>query len=294
MENILEGITVNPGKNIKGEITMYTLTSKDGTTIAYDKIGYGPALILVAGAFSYRKFPAQVKLANLLSKQFTVYSYDRRGRGDSGDKKNYSTESEIEDLQAIIEKAGGSAYVWGLSSGAVLALEAAAKGANITKLALHEPPFIVNDEGHKPPKDFLQQINNLIADNNRAEAIKYFMTKGMGAPSFIVSIMRLMPGIWSNLLAVAHTLPYDAALLDGYMDGNPLSSHSWSSVTMPTLVLEGTESPVTLRNGAQALAGVLPNAQLRSKKGLGHTKKLDAKVISTELTSFFRNTHVMV
>ncbi|EJQ92768.1 alpha/beta fold hydrolase [Bacillus cereus] len=266
---------------------MYSVTSKDGTKIAYDKVGQGPALILVAGAFSYRKFPGQVKLANLLSEQFTVYNYDRRGRGDSGDTQQYAVAREIEDLQALIDEAGGSAYVWGLSSGAVLALQAAAKEANITKLALHEPPFVVDDAGHKPPKDFIMHVNELIADNRRAETIKYFMTKGMGAPSFVASLMRIMPGVWSNLMAVAHTLPYDAALMDGYMDGKPLPAKLWSTVTMPTLVLEGTESPAGLRNGAKALANVLPNAQLLSKKGLGHTKKLNTKIISSELVAFF-------
>jgi pimeloyl-ACP methyl ester carboxylesterase len=266
---------------------MYTVTSKDGTKIAYDKVGHGPALILVAGAFSYRKYPGQVKLAELLSENFTVYNYDRRGRGDSGDTQQYSIEHEIEDLQAIIDEAGGSAYVWGLSSGAVLALQAAAKGVSITKLALHEPPFVVDDAGHIPPKDIAAQIKELIAANRRTEAIKYFMTKGMGAPSFVVSLMRIMPGVWSKLMAIAHTLPYDAALLDGYMDGNPLPDKLWSTVTMPTLVLEGTESPTALRHGAQALAQVLPNAQLLSKKGLGHAKKLDTKRISAELAAFF-------
>ncbi|MDQ8735680.1 hypothetical protein [Paenibacillus sp. LHD-38] len=130
-------------------------------------------------------------------------------------------------------------------------------------------------------------LNELISANRRAEAIKYFMTKGMGAPSFVVGLMRIMPGVWSRLMAVAQTLPYDAALLDGYMDGKPLPVNIWSKVTMPTLVLEGTESPASLRHGAQALAGVLPKAKLLSKKGLGHTKKLDTKMISTELTTFF-------
>lgn len=267
---------------------MNSVTSKDGTAIVYDKTGQGPALILVAGAFSYRKFPGQVKLANLLSEQFTVYNYDRRGRGDSGDTPQYAIAREIEDLQEIIEAAGGSAYVWGLSSGAVLALLAASEGANITRLALHEPPLVVDNAGHKPPEDFMANVNKLIADNRRAESIKYFMTKGMGAPSFVVSMMRIMPGVWSNLMAVAHTLPYDAALMDDYMHGKPLPAKLWSGVTIPTLVLEGTESPVGLRNGAQALAKVLPNAQLLSKKGLGHTKTLNTKLISSELTAFFR------
>ncbi|MEV5030345.1 alpha/beta fold hydrolase [Paenibacillus sp. LPE1-1-1.1] len=267
---------------------MYAFISKDGTKIAYDKSGQGPALLLVTGAFSYRKFPGQVQLAQLLSEHFTVYNYDRRGRGDSGDTQPYDIAREIEDLQALIDEAGGTANVWGLSSGAVLALQAAASGVNIQKLALHEPPFVVDDADRKPPKNFTAHINELISANRRAEAIQYFMTKGMGAPSFVVSLMRIMPGVWARLMAVAHTLPYDAALLNGYMDGKPLPANLWSKVTMPTLVLEGTESPSALRHGAQALARVLPYAQLLSKKGLGHTKKLDAKIIAAELAAFFK------
>jgi len=270
---------------------MYSVTSIDGTKIVYDKVGKGQALILVAGAFSYRKFPGQVQLANLLGEHFTVYNYDRRGRGDSGDTQPYVTTREIEDLKAMIDEAGGSAYVWGLSSGAVLALQAAANGANITKLALHEPPFVVDAADRKPPEDFVQHVKGLIEVNRRADAIKYFMTKGMGAPSIIVTMMRMMPGVWSNLMAVAHTLPYDAALLDGFMDGRPLRAKLWSTVIAPTLVLEGTESPASLRRGSQAIANVLPNAQLLSKKGLGHTKKLDAKRISKELAAFFKSNH---
>ncbi|NOU86052.1 alpha/beta fold hydrolase [Paenibacillus sp. LMG 31460] len=269
---------------------MYSIISRDGTKIVYDKVGQGPALILVAGAFSYRKFPGLVQLANLLSEHFTVYNYDRRGRGDSGDTQPYDILREIEDLQAMIDVAGGSANVWGLSSGAVLALQAASRGVNITKLALHEPPFVVDAADRKPPKNFVMHITELITANRRAEGIKYFMTKGMGAPSFVVSLMRIMPGVWSKLMAVAHTLPYDAALVDGFIDGKSLPTQLWSTVTMPTLVLEGTESPAGLRHGAQALANVLPNAQLLSKKGLGHTKKLDAKMISSELVSFFMGT----
>lgn len=270
---------------------MYFVTSKDGTKIAYDKIGQGPALILIAGAFSYRKFPQQVELASLLSEYFTVYNYDRRGRGDSGDTQPYNVNREVEDLQALIDEAGGSAYVWGLSSGAALALRAAEKGVNITKLALHEPPFVVKVEDRKPPKDFTKHTTILISNNNRGEAIKYFMTKGMGAPTLIVSMMRIMPGVWSKLMAVAHTLPYDAALLDGYMEGKKLPAERWSSITIPTLVLEGTESPSSLRHSAQELANVLPNAKLLSKKGLGHTKKLDTKMISPELSAFFMANH---
>ncbi|GLX68676.1 alpha/beta fold hydrolase [Paenibacillus glycanilyticus] len=266
---------------------MNTVISKDGTRIAYDQTGHGPALVLVAGAFSYRKFPGQVELANLLSGSYTVYNYDRRGRGDSGDAASYAIEREIEDLNAIIDKAGGSAYVWGLSSGAVLALEAAASGSPITRLALHEPPFVVDPGDRLPPSDFTEQVGMLIAADRRAEAIKYFMTKGMGAPSFVISMMRMMPGVWSRLMAVAHTLPYDAALLKSYMKGQSLPQDRWSHLAIPTVVLEGTESPASLRHAAQQTAQVLPTAKLISKKGLGHTKKLHTAKIAEELTSFF-------
>jgi pimeloyl-ACP methyl ester carboxylesterase len=273
----------------KGDTQMNSFISQDGTKIAYDKVGNGPSLILVGGAFSYRKFPDLVQLADLLSQSFTVYNYDRRGRGDSNNTSDYRIDREIEDLQGLIEAAGGSAYVWGLSSGAVLALQAAAKGVNMLKLALHEPPFVVDDQGHQPPKNFTTHVNELIRANRRADAIKYYMTKGMGVPSFVVHLMRFMPGVWSNLMDVAPTLPYDAAIMDGYMGGIPLSAKHWTTVTIPTLVLEGTESPVGLRHGAQAIEDVLPNAKLVSKKGLGHTKKLNTKLIASELTEFFRN-----
>ena len=129
---------------------MHTITAPDGTTIAYDRTGTGEPLILIGGAFSYRRFPGQVKLAQLLSARFTVYSYDRRGRGGSGDTAPYSIEREIEDLAAVIDAAGGAACVWGLSSGAVLALDAAAAGLPIRRLAVQEPPLAVDPADRRP------------------------------------------------------------------------------------------------------------------------------------------------
>lgn len=268
---------------------MHIVTSKDGTRIAYDKVGQGPPVILVSGAFSYRKFPAAVQLTHLLAEYFSVYNYDRRGRGDSSDSDVYKVEREIEDLEALIDAAGGSACVWGLSSGAVLALKAAANGLAIKKLALQEPPFIVGEHDRLPPKDFIDQTTALIASNRRDEAIKYFMVQGMGAPGFVIPVMRMMPGVWPRLKAVAHTLPYDAKLLEGYIDGKPLSDAEWSSLTISTLVMAGSESPPSLRNASKSLADVLPNAQLLMQKGLGHTKKLSVKVIAPVLIEFFKN-----
>lgn len=260
--------------------------SKDGTKIAYDQTGQGPALILVSGAFGYRKFAGVTELAALLSKRFTVYNYDRRGRGDSGDALPYAIEREIEDLEAMIQAAGGSAYVWGLSSGAVLCMLAAARGVGMKKLVLHEPPFVVEKADRIVPEQFHSHLTEMVAAGKRGEAVKYFMAKGMGVPAFIVGMMRLMPGVWSSLTGLAHTLPYDAALLDGYMEGRPLSPAMWQRVAMPALVLEGTESPAGLRHAAKAVADVLPHASLVSKKGLGHTKKLNAAMIASELEAF--------
>jgi pimeloyl-ACP methyl ester carboxylesterase len=269
------------------ENTMKTVISQDGTAIAYDQLGQGPAVILVAGAFSYRKYPGSVQLAELLAQHFTVYNYDRRGRGDSGEAKPYAVEREIEDLQVLIDAAGGSAYVWGLSSGAILALKAAASGLAIQKLALQEPPLFVNANDRHPPKDFIEHVTTLIASDQRDEAVTYFMTKGMGAPSFVIPLMHLMPGVWSKLKAVANTLPYDAQLLGGDTAGKPLSGQDWRSVTMPTLVMAGSESPAFLHHDAQALAEALPHARLLTQKGLGHTKQLSPKTIALVLGAFF-------
>jgi pimeloyl-ACP methyl ester carboxylesterase len=263
-----------------------TVTSKDGTTIAFDQVGNGPVVILVPGAFSYRKYPGQVQLAGLLAQHFTVINYDRRGRGDSGDTPPYAIEREIEDLQALIADAGGSAYVWGFSSGAALALYAAASGLNITKLVLHEPPFVVDGSGHRPPDDYAKHLTALIAAGRRSDAVRYVLTKGFGAPAIAVAAMRLMPGVWPKLTAVANTLPYDAILLDGYAAGQPLPAGQWASITVPTLVLDGGKSPVPMRHAAQALAGVLPNAEHRTLDGQSH-RNPSWKGIAPVLAEFF-------
>jgi pimeloyl-ACP methyl ester carboxylesterase len=267
---------------------MHTTASLDGTTIAYDREGDGDPLVLVPGAFSYRRYPGQVKLAGLLAARFTVYSYDRRGRGDSGDSKPYSVEREIEDLAAVINASGGHAHVWGLSSGAVLALEAAAAGLPIGRLAVHEPPLVVDPGDRQPPADQLQQVTALIDAGQRGAAVRYFMVDGMGAPAFVPTMLRLMPKAWKALTAVAHTLPYDAAIMAGYMEGRPLQAGQWESVTMPTLVMcgAGKETPAFFVHAAQAVAAALPDARLVQRRGLGHTKALNAPVIAATLTEF--------
>jgi pimeloyl-ACP methyl ester carboxylesterase len=153
---------------------MDTVTSKDGTTIAFDRLGDGPPVILVCGGSTDRM--ANAPLAELLAEHFTVFNYDRRGRGDSGDAAPYAVEREVEDLDAVIDAAGRSAFVYGTSSGGALALEAAASGLAITKLAIWEPPFSL-DESSRPPADQVQRYNEMISAGHRGDAVEYFMTK---------------------------------------------------------------------------------------------------------------------
>lgn len=276
----------------KREINMDTIRSLDGTAIACDRSGAGEPLVLVGGAFSYRRYPGQVKLARLLAGRFTVYSYDRRGRGDSGDTPPYAVDREIEDLAAVIGAAGGQAHVWGLSSGAVLALDAAAAGVPIRKLAVQEPPLVVDPADRRPPADMYQRLSELTGAGERGEAVRYFMVDGMGAPAFVPVLLRLMPGVWKKLTGVAHTLPYDARLVADYQAGRPLPAGRWAAVTMPTLVMCGAEqeSPAFLLHAAAAVAAALPDSRLVERKGLGHTKALNARVIAATLTEFLATT----
>jgi len=261
---------------------MHKVISKDGTPIAYDKFGKGPAVILVGGALSDRA--AGAPLAALLAPDFTVFTIDRRGRGDSGDTPPYAVEREVEDINALIAAAGGSAFVMGNSSGAVLALEAAARGLAIKKLAMFEPPFIVDDTRPPVPQDYVQHINELIAAGRRGDAVQYFMIEAVSAPAEIVAQMRNTP-MWSALEKIAHTLTYDGTVMGDSMRGKPLSPEHWATVTMPTLVIDGGDSPTWMRHSAQSLANILPNAQYRTLAGQTHNA--NPKVLAPVLIEFF-------
>lgn len=263
---------------------MNNVRSKDGTPIAFDQLGDGPTIILAGGAFSYRAFPKLVELAELLAKRFTVINYDRRGRGDSGDTAPYAVEREIEDIQALVDAAGGSASLWGWSSGAVLGLRAAVSGVELEKLALFEPPFMVDDSGRLPPADFATRLDEMTASDRRSDAVRFYMTKGMGIPAPLVTLMRFSP-FWSKLKATAHTLPYDWAIMGDTMAGKPLSAEDWASATVPTLVLAGAKSPEQLRQAAKAIATVLPNARHQELKGQSHNPSM--KVLAPVLQEFF-------
>jgi pimeloyl-ACP methyl ester carboxylesterase len=265
------------------EKTMSTVKSKDGTTIAFDKIGTGPALILVDGALCYRKSSPNSALATLLAPHFTVYTYDRRGRGESGDTAPYAVEREIEDLEALVSKAGGSAFVYGISSGAALALEAAKVIPGIKKLALYEAPFIVDGSREPLPEDNVACFNELIAANRRGDAVSRFM-KQVEVPAFFVFLMRFMPA-WKTLTALAHTLPYDLSITGGNQIGKPLPTNRWTSVTMPTIVMDGGKSPKWMRSGMKSLSTILPGAKYRTLEGQTHLLKAEA--MAPVLQEFF-------
>jgi pimeloyl-ACP methyl ester carboxylesterase len=245
-----------------------SVTSRDGTTIAFEKTGSGPPLILVASALSDRSDTS--RLARLLAPHFTVINYDRRGRGASGDTAPYAVERECEDIEALVKEAGGWAFLFGSSSGAVLALEAAAHGVGVERMALFEPPFVVDENDPRPPREFASHVDDLIAGDRRAKAVTYFMTKGIGMPAIFVWMMRLMPRMWSNMKAMAPTIPYDVAIMDDTQSGRPLPPDRWASVAAPTLVMDGGKSPAGMRHAASALADVLPNARHRTLDGLSH------------------------
>jgi pimeloyl-ACP methyl ester carboxylesterase len=256
----------------KGNI-MRKVISKDGTPIAFDLSGQGPALILVAGATATRL--AEASLAAALAPHFTVFAYDRRGRGDSGDTAPYAVEREIEDIEALITEAGGSAFVFGHSSGAVLALEAARLlPAKITKLAVYEPPFIIDDSRPPAPQDYASHLNELVSSGRPGDAVAYFMTE-VGTSAEMVAQMRQSP-MWPALEAVAPTLVYDVTIMEDTERGDPLPLRKWDAVTVPTLVMDGTvflgrgESHVFLRHGADELANILPDAQRRILEGQDH------------------------
>jgi pimeloyl-ACP methyl ester carboxylesterase len=262
-----------------------TVTSKDGSRIAYDRQGSGPVVILVAGALGYRKFKQMEQLAELLADRCTVINYDRRGRGDSTEVKPYALEREIEDIAALIEAAGGSASLWGWSSGGALALRAAGAGLAVERLSVYEVPFMVTPEAKRPTPDYGERLDALVAAGDRSGAVTHFMRNAMGVPAPIVTLMRLMP-IWKGLKATAHTLPYDWAALGAHtMYGAPLNPEEWAAVTMPTLVAHGAKSPAVLQQSSRALAEVLPNARLRVLEGVSHNLKM--KVLAPVLAEFF-------
>jgi pimeloyl-ACP methyl ester carboxylesterase len=272
---------------------MQKVTSKDGTAIAYEQSGAGPAVILVTGATGVQ---SDRRLVELLAPRYSVLDYNRRGRGESGDTPPYAVQREVEDIEALIEEAGGSAFLYGISSGAVLALEAASRlPGKVKKLALYEPPFIVDDSRPPLPADYVQQLDAAIAAGRRGDAVEIFLTKAIGLPAEYIPAMRNAPPpadegamqapAWADLEKVAHTIAYDGIIMGDTMSGKALPAGRWAANTAPTLVMCGGNSEAFFHNGARALAADLPKAQYRVLEGQDHAVAPEA--LAPALAEFF-------
>jgi pimeloyl-ACP methyl ester carboxylesterase len=261
---------------------MATIRSRDGTRIAFDAAGTGSPLVLVDGAFGSRVFGPMPQLAPHLAKDFTVFTYDRRGRNESGDTPPYAVAREVEDLAALIDTAGGSAFVYGISSGATLALEAAAAGLPITKLALYEPPYTASG-GPRKAVDAVKTLEEVISSGRRGDAVEFFMTRIIGMPAEGVAPLRQSP-YWPAMEAVAHTLIYDVII----MGDNTVPVRRLAAITVPTLVMNGENTSLPLARAAHAVTNALLHARHLVLEGQTHD--VAPQVIAPILRDFFTGT----
>jgi pimeloyl-ACP methyl ester carboxylesterase len=242
---------------------MKQVTSKDGTRIAFEQVGSGPPLIVVVGAFNTRSTGAP--LAASMASSFSVFTYDRRGRGDSGDTSLYSVEREIDDLEAMIGAAGGAAAVFGYSSGACLAFEAAARGLRVTKLALYDAPYLPPNGQPQHTIDHVTELRNLVASGRRGDAVEYFQSKYVGIPDDVVAQLRHAP-FRPALEVMAHTLVYEALILGDRSFPYEVARR----VKVPTLVMAGGAGAPFMRETAEALGGTLHAGQAEILEGQTH------------------------
>lgn len=255
-----------------------TVTSKDGTTLAYDVRGSGPALIYITGASCFRNFSPVRKDAKTMAAEFRVYTYDRRGRGDSGDATPWAVEREVEDVEAIIDAAGGEAFLYGHSSGAVLALEAALSlGDKVKRVVMYDAPYVHDEAERAEYRRLGNQIDALLDDNDNGNAMRTFL-RSIGMPKMFVALLPLLPG-WGQMKALAPTLRYDIALT---RDLPPLGRAA--QVRTPTMVVVGEKSPESVRQVGEQLADAIPDAQFVRLAGQDHM--VDAKILTPRLAGF--------
>jgi pimeloyl-ACP methyl ester carboxylesterase len=282
---VLMGVVAYMGSRCNSnqqESNMQTVTSKDGTKIAYERLGKGPAVVLVGGALATRS--DHDKLAQRLSPDFTVYNYDRRGRGDSGDTKPYAVQREIEDIHALIDEAGGSAYVYGISSGACLALEtAAALGDKVKKLAVYEAPYDEADSAAEKWKAYNAKLDQLLAADSRGDAVEHHL-RFVGLPDVAIVGMKASPG-WPRMKELAPTIAYDVAVVG---ENRSIPVERVAAIKASTLVMDGgasLESMPFMRATADKLAKTAPHAQRRTLEGEDHG--VDEKVLAPILKEFY-------
>ncbi|RCK71216.1 alpha/beta hydrolase [Desertihabitans brevis] len=251
-----------------------TVRSADGTTIAYSAWGDGDPVVIIDGATAYRATtPENAATAELLADRYRVINYDRRGRGGSGDTTPYAVEREFEDLAAVLEQAGEGrpATVFGWSSGALLALNAVHAGVPVARLALFEPPVVVDGSRPPLPADYVERLDTAVADGRPGDAVTLFLTAAIGLPEEVAAGMRADQDTWSRLEAIAPTIAYDGRQLGDTVSGRPLPAGLWDRVDVPVLVLHGDATWPFLTAGARAVAGILPTATLRAIPGENHS-----------------------
>lgn len=251
----------------QGATNMQTTTSADGTTIAYKKTGTGPAIIVISNVAEDHTGVAP--LVKTLSEHFTVVSFDRRGRGASGDPKPYDPARELEDIAALIDIAGGSAALTSGSGGCAIALDAAsALGGKVTGVYLYDPPFIIDDSRPPSPANYVEHVEELVASDKRSEAVEYVMTEVIGVPAEYIEPMKQDPS-WEDMCRYAHTFAYEGRILRGLLDGKPLPTDRWS-IDVPVVVAVGGDSEPHFRVAADALATLLPKVTVQTLPGQGH------------------------
>ncbi|WP_406495634.1 alpha/beta hydrolase [Streptomyces sp. NBC_01604] len=252
-------------------------TSRDGTSIAYQSTGAGPAVILVSGAMSTGATVAP--LAVPLSDRFTVVSYDRRGRGESGDTAPFAVEREVEDLAALIGAVGGEASLYGISSGGALVLHAAASGLPVRRVAVYETPYAVYEDGVKQWTEYTEGLTEALAQDRRGDAVELFL-RLTGLAEEMIQGARQSP-MWPGMEALAQSLAYDAAVLGDGRVPRPLLA----SVGVPVLAAAGGASPAWLREATRAIAETVPQGTYRALEGQTHM--VDPNALAPVLAEFF-------
>jgi len=271
---------------------MNTVTSKDGTRIAYDVYGQGPAVILVDGATASRAFGGSAALAQRLAREgFSTYAYDRRGRNESGDTQPYALGREIEDIEALINQAGGAANLYGISSGGALALEAAAAlGRKVNKLAVYEVPYMGVDPARVPAREIFTRTKQLVREGKNGEAFAEYMGKVAGLPEEMLAGMKQAP-FWPMMEAVAPSLVYDATVMFGR--DFTTQKELLEQITVPVLAISGDVDMLPgvdtsfMATAAQAIAKMVPHGKYRLLHGQSHD--VDAEVLAPVLGEFYRS-----
>jgi pimeloyl-ACP methyl ester carboxylesterase len=251
--------------------------SSDGTEIAFDRLGAGPAVVIIGAGPTDRS--ANAPVAELLAARFTVFNYDRRARGDSGDTPPFSVDREYEDLAAVIKVAGGTACIFGTSGGGVIALEAAARGLGVAKLGLWEPPYVLDSEDVRPPADYEAQLAIAVTEARPGDAVELFFTHAAGMPAEFVASLRDQP-FWPAMEQLAQALVYDAAIMGDFRP----PTERLATIGVPTLVVDGGTTPWMSRT-ADAVSELVAGAQRRTLPGQPHN--VDATAIAPVLIDFF-------